>query len=604
MKRNIATCLILSAALLATACHNPVNPEEGEISAPLYVAVDIECEAGATRGFIDANETAVSNLNIFIYDEASGLLHSTGYFTSFSSIRFDHLIEGRRYRILALGNTGRRNAPARLAQALQTKAYFDDPESISESGIPMACDTSVVFGSAGDGYSVCLRLRRLMARYALQLDLSRMRGDLELHSAEVHNVAGSVYPWQAESRAEADELCDGDCLTEEELEDLTYGETIRLLVPENLQGDLLEGNDDPWQKVPSQLGEEGDCCTYLEIQARYRFEGMTINDLRYRIYLGEDNIRNFDIRRNTSYVVTLSLTDTNAVIASSWKVTRGEVDDSRVLAFDRKRDTLLQHSSLVRSLLRQPTPFGYRLVAGEGFSEAGLSFTDDGAGGCRIQSGAIDGHSRTGRIWAVSWDGAKQDYCDITIMNWDTLLTVHSTRPVMWAGDTARLTATMFFENDGTTRDVTRNAAWSVGGSSAAWLAGSAVGQDTVKVYGGSTGSVSVTASYLGRSHSLRETVSTHVGVGCSGPDPMIVHMGDTVRFDCYTVFASGDTLHCNDEFNWMLSTTSMVLRWNQGLPNCHFVVQEAGSQTVTFRLKRDPSFSTTKTVYEPSLDE
>ena len=588
MKRNIATCLILTAALLATACHNPVNPEEGEIAAPLHVAIDIECEAGATRGFIDANETAISNLNIFIYDEASGLIHSTGYFTSYSSIRFDHLIEGRSYRILALGNTGRRNAPARLAQALQTKAYFDDPGYISESGIPMACDTSIVFGSAGDGYSVCLGLRRLMARYALQLDLSRMRGELELHAAEVHNVAGSVYPWRAESRAEADELCDGDCLTEEELEDLANGGTIRLLVPENLQGDLLGENDDPWMKTPSQLGEAGDCCTYLEILARYRFEGMTINDLCYRIYLGEDNIRNFDIRRNTSYVVTLSLTDTNAVLASSWKVTRGDVDDSRVLAFDRKRDTLLQHSSLVRNLLRQPTPFGYRIVAGEGFSEAGLSFTDDGAGGCRIQSAGIDGHSRTGRLWAVSWDGAKQDYCDITIMNWDTLLTVHTTRPVMWAGDTARLTATMFFENDGSTRDVTRYATWSVGGSSAAWLAGSAVGQDTVKVYGGSTGAVSVTANYLRRSHSLREVVSTHVSVGHFGADTLYAHVGDTVRVECYTVFASGDTLRGTGEFFWLASGIPFL-----DLSDGRFIPTATGNGTLVFSLRKDMQMKT-----------
>ncbi|MBQ7640186.1 MAG: DUF4906 domain-containing protein [Bacteroidales bacterium] len=587
MKRFFATPLILLAALLANACHNPVNPEEGEISASLYITVDVTCEAGSTRGFIDADETALSNLNIFIYDEASGLIHSTGYFTSYHALHFDNLIEGRRYRILALANNGRRNAPAHLAQALQTRVYMDDPGSIAEEGIPMACDTVITFGSAGDGYSLCLGLKRLMARYSLRLDLSQMRGELELRSAEVFNVSGSVTPWQEESRAMIDEMCDGDALTDEELEGLVDNETVRLLVPENMQGDLLEENDDPWQKNPSEIGEEGDCCTYLEILARYRFEGITINDLRYRIYLGEDNIRNFDIRRNTSYVLTLSLTDTNAVVASSWKVTRGDVEDSRVLVFDRNRDTLLQHASLVRNLLRQPTPFGYRFVAGEGFAEAGLSFTDDGTGGCRVSSGAIDGHSRTGRLWAVSWDGAKRDYCDITIMNWDTLLTVHSTRPVMWAGDTARLTATMFFENDGSTRDVTRYAQWSVSGSSAAWLAGSAVGQDIIKVYGGSVGAVSVTANYLRRNCSLREVVSTHVSVGHSGPDTLYVHVGDTIHMDCFTVFASGDTLHDNNEFLWRSVGTGSEIPFLT-LSDGRFIPTGTGNGGIEFTLKRD----------------
>ena len=319
MKRNVTFYAILLAALLATACNNPVNPDSGELSAPLSIAIDIACEAGSTRGQIAANETSVSNLNIFIYDEAAGLIHSTGYFTSYESIRFDNLVEGRRYKILALANTGRKTAPNRLAQALETRVDTHDSATITDAGIPMACDTVITFGFEGDGYSVCLHLQRLMARYALQLDLSRMQGELELQSAELHNAAESVAPWQEESRAEANHLCDGDHLTAAELESLVNGSSVRLLVPENMQGDLLKNNNDPWQKTPSELGASGDCCTYLEITGLYRFEGMTVNDLRYRFYLGEDNVRNFDIRRNTSYVVTLSLSDTNAVVASSWK---------------------------------------------------------------------------------------------------------------------------------------------------------------------------------------------------------------------------------------------------------------------------------------------
>ena len=596
MKRKLATHLILLAALLATACHNPVNPDEGETTAPLLVEIDIECEAGATRGFIDADETAVNNLNLFLYDETAGLIHSSGYFTSYGALRFDHLIEGRRYRLLALANTGRKTAPARLAQALQMRVSMDDPGSISEGGIPMACDKPFTFGSAGDGYAVCLHLKRLMARYALRLDLSRMQGTLELSSAELHNVAGSVNPWAEESRALADEICDGDCLTEEELEAICEGEPIRLLVPENMQGNLLENNDDPWLKTAENLDESADCCTYLEITARYRFEGMTINNLCYRFYLGEDNIRNFDVRRNTSYVVTLSLTDTNAVVASSWKISRGDVEDSRVLLFNRHRDTLLQHASLVRSLLRQPTPFGYRLVAGEGFSDAGLSFTDDGAGGYQIRSGGISGHHKTGRLWAVSWDGAKRDSCDITVMNWDTLLTVHSTRHVMWPGDTARLTASMFFENNGTTRDVTRETRWSIGGSSAGWFVGSTVDQDTVKFYGSRNGALFISASCMGRSDSLRTAISIATSVGSLGPNPYVAHLGDTLRFNCYVRFASGDTLHCNDEFGWRLIDLPPV-SITPDLPRLWIVPQEEGSGSIQFYLLREPGLTTTNAV-------
>lgn len=596
MKRTLITLALLPALLAAPGCHNPVNPEEGEVTAPLLIEIDVVDEAGHTRGIIGADEYELKDLNIFIYDESAGLIHSSGYFTDFDNLCFDNLVEGRLYRVLALANAGRKSAPGRLADALEMAVATDDCDALGE-GIPMSDQATLLFGEGGGGYSLNLHLGRLLARYAFNLDLSRMKGTLELRSVEVHNVAGRVKPWAEHSKARPQDICDGDALTEEEQELLLAGGSARLLVPENCQGILLEDNTDPWAKTPENLDGMEDVCTYLEVRARYRHEGYTVNDLTYRFYLGEDNVGNFDVRRNTAYLLTLALTDTNAVVASSWKVERGGVEDLRSLVFDRTRDTLLQNAQVVRNLFRSPSPFGYRIVPGEGFAEAGLSVTDHGDGTCSIRSGAIPGHSATGRLWAESWDGAKRSWCDVTVMNWDTVLTIHNTRNVMWPGDTARLTASIFFENNRRTVDVTDVAQWSISGGSAAWFAGSAVGQDTVRLYGDTYGAVRVKASHMGRTDSVRAAVSEHVSVGCGGPDPLYVPNGAEIPFDCYVVFASGDTLHDPNEFYWAMTYFTLTLNTEEELPYGTFRAAQPGTERVRFTLKRNWDFEAYKTV-------
>ena len=115
--------------------------------------------------------------------------------------------------------------------------------------------------------------------------------------------------------------------------------TIVLYVPENLQGVLLPANTDPMGKIDKYIsdldGESFDrLCTYLELNASKpdRGEGFS-GDIRYRCYLGEDNVSDFSIRRNTCYNLTLSLTD-DGFHLDNWKVERGDNwSDIRTLYF-------------------------------------------------------------------------------------------------------------------------------------------------------------------------------------------------------------------------------------------------------------------------------
>lgn len=115
--------------------------------------------------------------------------------------------------------------------------------------------------------------------------------------------------------------------------------TIVLYVPENNQGVLLPGNSDPLSKIADNIADlDGKAydklCTYLEFNANKPSRGEGYGgDITYRCYLGEDNVSDFSIRRNTRYDVTMNFTDEGFHL-DNWKVYKGEGWlDTRTLCF-------------------------------------------------------------------------------------------------------------------------------------------------------------------------------------------------------------------------------------------------------------------------------
>lgn len=115
--------------------------------------------------------------------------------------------------------------------------------------------------------------------------------------------------------------------------------TIVLYVPENVQGCLLPENEDPYEKVADRIGELEDgrykgLCTYLEYHASKPDNGTGYyGDVMYRCYLGEDNVSDFSVRRNSRYDLVMNFTD-EGFFMDGWKVTRGDNwVDNRMLYF-------------------------------------------------------------------------------------------------------------------------------------------------------------------------------------------------------------------------------------------------------------------------------
>lgn len=119
--------------------------------------------------------------------------------------------------------------------------------------------------------------------------------------------------------------------------------TAEFYVPENMMGTLLPGNDDPWEKTAGNLVFGGNDfsrrCTYMEIGAAsaYPVKGLH-GSVKYRFFIGRDNVSNFDVCRNSVYDITL-VPDYDNMVRPSWKVDF-QGNDLRNLAFTDAREVV------------------------------------------------------------------------------------------------------------------------------------------------------------------------------------------------------------------------------------------------------------------------
>ena len=213
------------------------------------------------------------------------------------------LFKGRRYQLYALANVPDFVPPRREAEMETLSLPVGDFQQ--RSFLPMACRVDA-FLPQHDGQALVLSFERLFAQLQVHLDKGAL-GLLRVGSLRLRQVASSVHPFTA-ADAELSYL-DGDVASDADLQRLNAGDNLILYVPQNRQGTLLPGNDDPFLRVPDSLGEKAGRCTYLELSASQDGETLLSGDALCRVYLGLNAADNFDVPGNASLNLTLFLTD-------------------------------------------------------------------------------------------------------------------------------------------------------------------------------------------------------------------------------------------------------------------------------------------------------
>lgn len=192
--------------------------------------------------------------------------------------------------------------------------YVDtDGQDFNRTGFPMVW-TYTRYISIPKDRNITVNLERVVSRWEFAVDFSELP-ELVIRSVRMVNIATSVKAFRTDNYVE---YADGDYATGKDLQRLNNGSSMVFYVPENLQGELLSGNTDPYEKNYNTLSSIASSrragrCTYLELSAEFdpmanegnpRYTGGII----YRFYLGKNDTSNFDITRNTNRKITLTPT--------------------------------------------------------------------------------------------------------------------------------------------------------------------------------------------------------------------------------------------------------------------------------------------------------
>ncbi len=366
---TILKFLVLTAASTAIiyGCRGQESGTDTGI-ARLRISIS-EAECVTRTSFALEDEDSVKKLLILFYDENRSLVgwkYSAGTVSDGETMDISGLVSGCRYYIFALSGVEMPDDIFGIFGTVDKAERFswDKDRLKAIEGMPFAYVPSGPVLIESDGvYGISLV--RVLARINFMVDCSAMEGSFDVKSLNIRQSPAVTRPLcaaNAASRPEDTE--DGDSASAQDIITLNEGGRVAYYLMENMQGNAIPGNSDPWSKVPEKMSDgKGALASYVEISGDYRSEGILIRDLKYRFFLGEDIVSNCDIRRNTVQTVTLVLSDANATVKDSWKITPGEVEDSREISISQDTLHIFPYPGREDTLLMTLSPAGLNHTA-------------------------------------------------------------------------------------------------------------------------------------------------------------------------------------------------------------------------------------------------
>ena len=297
------------------------------IGKPVDVEFCVSCtDSIETKSSISASETAVTNLNLFVYYD--GKLETSSYIESPTSFSMS-LVKGRTYNMYALANMGKVTAPFK-EEEIKSYQYSISKVTDIKLAFPM-CWSLADKTISGSGPRININLERMVSRINFSIDSSELE-DFTVTAVRLRQAALKMYPFfdngsEGSRVSNLSEVGDGDWASSSDLTKLNAGQKIWFYALENCQGVLLPGNKSAESKIPSEIPYGSELCTYLEMTASYsgEYEGVPVSsdNVVYRFYIGNDNCSDFNVRRNNSVDISLTVTR-DRIFDESWKVSYGD----------------------------------------------------------------------------------------------------------------------------------------------------------------------------------------------------------------------------------------------------------------------------------------
>lgn len=278
-----------------------------------------------TKSVYAPAESCISDVNLFIYH--GGSLTEAVYSESVLTVEMS-LVAGEDYTLFAIANVGEVQSPPAEIEGIYDIEIPLDYSMLAEKGIPMSAVVGDIHISPA-GQAVSVNLVRLLAKYGFRVDKSAVsKAVYNFTEVALMQAASSLRPFSSQVAASPSDVSAGDTSSAADIDKVNAGEEVFFYVPENMQGTLLEGNSDPWNKVPDSIGDRNALCTYIQADAEYSAQGASGN-VSFRFYLGTDDCSNFDVCRNNYYHIVLYPGD-DSPYADSWKMDADVEWDDRI----------------------------------------------------------------------------------------------------------------------------------------------------------------------------------------------------------------------------------------------------------------------------------
>ena len=318
MERNFILRIAVQV-LLVTGFMGCSTKEELPVAGTGKVSVNFSLEGMKSKAKA-ADESLLKDVNIYVVN-SEGAVAFYHYAEGASNIKAD-IWSGQSFTVYAVANAGRRLMAASEDEILQLEM---DWGMVGEDVLPM----SGKYGPAilSDGGSIVVPLTRSVAKVELNGDMSGLNDDVSIKVKQVRlrnvPVKGSFFGQdrieELSGAKDGEPLMSGDA-------DAGFPDGICFYMPENMQGTLLPGNTSQKDKVWPQGSLYAGICTYVEIVADYESDKKE-GEIVYRFYLGADAYSNYDVQRNTRYIVTVSFKGDGGIDENSWRVDVEDLDD-------------------------------------------------------------------------------------------------------------------------------------------------------------------------------------------------------------------------------------------------------------------------------------
>lgn len=363
--KQISSILFVVIALVSCTIEEDDETQYDSTDIDYTFNVAVDGRTVTTRSLAaSTDENSIYDLNAFIFDAATGKAISFKYFapSAMSNLSIPMQISGssgsRIFAFIANAGSSIGSSVINLAGLNNLKKTMTSGTDFLSGGrviMSALTDTKVINvtpGTVNGTYALgVINLERLTAKVTVVIDKSALEATtlLTVRSIQLKNVP-MVYSYIAANAptTSTTTFVDGDNITVNDgnLEpvdptgnNLPHNYATPLYMVENMQGTRVLPTNVPGQECTSsqtQIPLQPAQCSYVEVVCEYRTTlpaGERDGLVTYRVYLGlnlnGNHWNNFDVKRNTWYQATLTLTGRGGADEVSWRIVTDLVTHSQ-----------------------------------------------------------------------------------------------------------------------------------------------------------------------------------------------------------------------------------------------------------------------------------